>query len=403
MQELSKNIPLKMQAYVIRSDRLGEPIDAMQKEVVKVPEIGPYQVLVYVMASGVNRNNVFASLGKPIDVIEKRKKINDESDHYHIGGSDCSGIVVSIGDKVTDVAVNDHVIISCSVVDNRANDILTVNDPLYSYSQRIWGYETNFGSFAEYTLVESHQCHPKPDHLSWEESASILLCGATTYRQLTSWHPNIVRPGDPVLVWGGAGGLGSMAIQIVRALGGIPVAVVSSSSKAQYVLKLGAKGVLNRNDYPHLQVKSFPEIGSKEHKEWLESFSQFRKDFCSVLGERKLPRIVLEHPGQYTFPTSLHMCDIGGMVVICGGTTGYNCSFDVRHLWMHQKRIQGSHFANFKQCQEFVSLVNAQIIKPSLGKVYSFDEVPLAHQDLFEEKDMVGNQVIDINLKGIRA
>ena len=59
--------------------------------------------------------------------------------------------------------------------------------------------------------------------------------------------------------------------------------------------------------------------------------------------------MVFEHPGEATFPVSTLVCKKGGMVVICAGTTGFNLTFDVRYMWMHQKRLQGSHFAHLKQ------------------------------------------------------
>ena len=82
--------------------------------------------------------------------------------------------------------------------------------------------------------MQSHQCLPKPPHLSWEESAAYMLEAATAYRMLASWQPHIVQPGDAVLVWGGSGGLGSMAIQITKALGGVPIAVVSNDERGEY-------------------------------------------------------------------------------------------------------------------------------------------------------------------------
>src|SRR5919106_803139 len=95
-------------------------------------------------------------------------------------------------------------------------------------ASRIWGYESNWGSFSQFTKVQAHQCLPKAAHLTWEQAAAPTLVGATAYRMLMGWPPNTVREGDVVLVWGGAGGLGSMAIQLVRELGGRAVAVVSS-------------------------------------------------------------------------------------------------------------------------------------------------------------------------------
>ena len=63
-------IPRQMHAWTVRADRFGEPKDAFVTEVIDTPDIGPHEVLVYVMAAGVNYNNVWAALGLPIDVIK---------------------------------------------------------------------------------------------------------------------------------------------------------------------------------------------------------------------------------------------------------------------------------------------------------------------------------------------
>jgi NADPH:quinone reductase-like Zn-dependent oxidoreductase len=110
----------------------------------------------------------------------------------------------------------------------------------------VWAYETNWGSFTQFCKVQDHQCLPKPKHLSWEEAAAYMLVGATAYRMLHHWEPNTVKKDDVVLIWGGAGGLGAMAIQIVKAAGGIPIAVVSSDDKIEFCKNLGAAGVINR-------------------------------------------------------------------------------------------------------------------------------------------------------------
>ena len=75
-----------MAAWVIRQEREGEPIDAFQIEEIEVPEPGAFEVVVRVMAAGVNFNNVWAALGKPVSVFRS----HPEEDH-HIGGSDALG------------------------------------------------------------------------------------------------------------------------------------------------------------------------------------------------------------------------------------------------------------------------------------------------------------------------
>src|SRR5919199_5255757 len=85
-------LPATMAAWVIRQEREGEPIDAFQIEEIEVPEPGPFEVIVRVMAAGVNFNNVWAARGVPVSVF----RYHPEDDH-HIGGSDASGVVWRAG------------------------------------------------------------------------------------------------------------------------------------------------------------------------------------------------------------------------------------------------------------------------------------------------------------------
>lgn len=388
-------IPERMHASVIRRERYGPPANAFQTEEVPVPPLGHRQVMVYVMAAGINYNNVWAATGAPLDVIATRQK-RGAPEEYHIGGSEGSGIVWAIGSGVTDVAVGDRVVLSGCRWDEHSRDIRMGRDPMASDTQTVWGYEENFGSFAQFTCVEDYQIHPKPENLSWEAAAVYLLTGATAYRQLTHWTPHSVRPGDPVLIWGGAGGLGSMAIQIVSQLGGRPVAVVSDSDKAEFCMRLGAVGTINRSDFSHWG--RLPDIGdSPAIREWMSGAREFGKAFWNALGERANPRIVLEHSGEATIPTSMYVCDTEGMVVICGGTSGYNADVDLRFLWMRQKRFQGSHFANTRECAEITELVARGIIDPCLSTVAPFEQVGNLHQLMHDNEHPPGNMAVLVN------
>ena len=110
------HVPPQMHAQVIRQSRFGQPHQAFQAEVIDTPEVGPDDALVYVMAAGVNYNNVWAGLGVPLDVIASRNKAGDP-DNFHIGGSDASGIVYKVGANVTNVTVGDEVVIHCGTWD----------------------------------------------------------------------------------------------------------------------------------------------------------------------------------------------------------------------------------------------------------------------------------------------
>lgn len=387
--------PKRMYASLIRPERYGRPADAFRTEVVDVPPLGPGQVLIKVMAAGVNYNNVWAALGDPLDVVAARKRQGATED-FHIGGSDASGVVWAVGEGVRQVSLGDEVVLLAVQWDESAADIRMGADPCTSASQTVWGYEDNYGSFAQFAVVDEYQCHPKPQRLSWAESACYMATAATAYRQLFGWEPHTVRPGDPVLVWGGAGGLGCMAIQLVRQAGGVPVAVVSSEERGEYCMRLGAQGYLNRRDFDHWG--RMPDTSDDQAMaDWLKGARRFGRGFWEALGERRAPRIVLEHSGADTLPTSMYLCDNAGMVVICGGTTGYNGDVDLRFLWMRQKRLQGSHVSNAREAREVTTLIAQGKIDPCLSLTLGFEEIGQAHQLLHDNKHPAGNMAVLVN------
>jgi crotonyl-CoA carboxylase/reductase len=388
-------IPARMLAQVIRAERFGEPRDAFKLEALGVPELGPRDVLIYVMAAGVNYNNVWAAMGIPIDVIKARQK-KGERENFHVGGSDASGVVWAVGAAVTNVRVGDEVVVHCGMWDPDDPWVVAGKDPMLAPSQKIWGYESNWGSFAQYARVQDHQCLPKPPHLTWEQAAAYMLVAATAYRMLHGWPPHVVTAGDPILVWGGAGGLGSMAIQIARAAGARPVAVVSGDSKNEFCQKAGAVGVIDRRKFTHWG--KLPRWSDDiEYSLWLKGARAFGSAFWDALGEKKNPVIVFEHPGETTLPTSCFVCETGGMIVICAGTTGYNATFDLRYHWMRQKRLQGSHFANDDQARGVNELVIARKVDPCMSRVFAFAETADCHQLMRDNLHPSGNMAILVN------
>jgi crotonyl-CoA carboxylase/reductase len=365
--------PETMQAIVIRKEREGDPMQSMKVEEVPVPELGPNDVLVLVMAAGVNFNGVWAAAGKPVSVFKMHK------DPFHIAGSDASGIVWKIGKEVRRWKVGDEVVIHCNQSCGQCPECNGL-DPMACSEQKIWGYETSWGSFAQFTKVQAQQLVQKPKQLSWEDAASYGLTYFTAYRMLVGRAQ--VKPGDNVLVWGAAGGLGIFALQICRILGANPIAVVSSPDKYDMVKSLGATGVINRKDFDFAWTPNeTPERTKKRMDETKRLGAELRK-----MTGGKDPDVVFEHVGKETFPASVFLCKRFGKIVICGATSGFNLEFDVRYLWMRQKEILGSHFANAYQAERANELVMSGKIKPVLDHVYDFAETPMAHQLMKENK-----------------
>lgn len=359
-------VPRLMNAQVVRPDRYGEPGAAYQREIVPVPTPGPRQVLVYVMAAGINYNGIWAAAGKPVDLIALRTRRGDACG-YHVGGSDGSGIVCALGADVGPAWLGREVV---------------VTGPVWAAGSQattgVLGYEVNHGTFGQLTLAGVDQCLPKPGNLGWHEAASLCASACSSHRMLFGFAPHTVKPGDVVLVWGGSGGLGAMAIQLVRLAGGRPVAVTSSPARAAFCRELGAVGTIDRTAFDHWGAMVPDQDG------WLDGARAFGEAIYDAVGERVRPRIVVEHPGNFTIPTSLYVCAPEGMVVTCAATTGALASFDLRHLWMREKRIQGSHSFGIDDARAVLRLAGEGRLLPCNGRRYSFDEIGQAHEDLLD-------------------
>src|SRR5579883_61065 len=265
-------LPERMKAILIRKEREGDPQDAMRVEEVPIPDVGPDEVLILVMAAGVNFNGVWAAQGKPVSVFKMHKE------PYHIAGSDASGIVWKTGSNVRRWKPGDEVVVHCNQSCGQCPECNGL-DPMACTEQKIWGYETSYGSFAQFARVQAQQLVRKPQQLRWEEAASYGLTYFTAYRMLVAQAQT--QPGDVVLVWGAAGGLGIFGTQLARLLGAHPLAVVSSTDKAELVKSLGAEWIINRREF---DFAFRPGETPERTKTRLEEMKRFGKEIRRLTG-----------------------------------------------------------------------------------------------------------------------
>lgn len=376
------HVPEKMYAWAIRREREGTPDKAMQVETVPTWTLGPKDVLVFNMAAGVNYNGVWASRGVPVSMFDVHK--ND----FHVAGSDASGVVWAVGSDVKNWKVGDEVVVHCNMTDGDDEEC-NGGDPMYSPTQKIWGYETPDGSFAQFSRVQAQQLMPRPQHLTWEQAASYTLTLATAYRMLFGHMPHEVKPGQNVLVWGASGGLGVFAVQLIKAAGANAIGVISDESKRDFVMGLGAKAVLNRKDFNCWG--QLPTVNSEEYAAWFKEARKFGAAIWDITGKGNNVDMVFEHPGETTFPVSTFVAKRGGMIVFCAGTTGFNLTMDARYVWMHQKRVQGSHFAHLKQAASANRLVIEKLVDPCMSEVFEWDRIPEAHMKMLNNQHLPGN------------
>jgi crotonyl-CoA carboxylase/reductase len=142
-----------------------------------------------------------------------------------------------------------------------------------------------------------------------------------------------------------------------------------------------------------------PTVNTPEYKTWFDEARRFGKAIWEVTGKGNNVDFVFEHPGEATFPVSCFVVKRGGMVVFCAGTTGYNLTLDARYVWMHQKRIQGSHFANLLQASQANNLVIERRLDPCMSEVFGWDDIPRAHTKMWKNQHKPGNMAVLVQAK----
>ena len=210
--EIIQEFPMK--AAVIH--QYGQVGDVVTVTEAPTPAVGPRDVLIEARAAGVN----------PVDhLIVKGFLRAGELERPVVIGSEVAGVVAAVGAEVADFAVGDEVF---ARVDPRVG-----------------------GAFAKYVAVDQALVAAKPGKLSFAEAASLPLVGLTAWQALTEQAE--VGPGTRVLVHGGAGGVGSVAVQLAKHLGAEVVATASGDG-VELVRELGADRVL---DY---RAEQFDEV-----------------------------------------------------------------------------------------------------------------------------------------------
>ena len=354
-----------------RATRDKDPRESLHLDEVPLPELGPGEAYVAVMASSINYNTVWTSIFEPVSTFGFLERYGRTSPlakrhdlPYHVIGSDLSGVVLRTGPGVHTWHPGDEVVAHCLSVELESP--FGHNDTMLDPEQRIWGFETNFGGLAEIALVKSNQLLNKPKHLTWEEAASPGLVNSTAYRQLVSRNGAGMKQGDIVLIWGASGGLGSYATQLALNGGATPICVVSSPEKADLCRAMGAELIIDRAGEGY---RFWKDEQTQDPKEWQRLGKRIRE----LTGGEDVD-IVFEHPGRETFGASVYVARKGGTIVTCASTSGFMHEYDNRYLWMNLKRIIGSHFANYREAWEANRLIQRGKVHPTLSKTLPLAE-----------------------------
>jgi NADPH:quinone reductase-like Zn-dependent oxidoreductase len=190
-------------------DQYGEAEDVLGLECIPRPAVGDGDVLVRVLAAGVDRGAWHVMTGLPYPV---RLVAGIRTPKNRVRGMEFAGRVVALGSGVTGIEVGD--------------EVFGVGD----------------ATFAEYALAKPGMIAPKPTGLSFEQAAAVGVSACTALQAVRD--QGRVQPGQQVLVIGASGGVGTFAVQIAKAFGAI-VTGVCSTSKVELVRSIGADHVID--------------------------------------------------------------------------------------------------------------------------------------------------------------
>ncbi|MFM0636444.1 alcohol dehydrogenase family protein [Paraburkholderia metrosideri] len=350
-------LPKTMKAVVLTAH--GGLDKLVYRDDVPVPMCKAGEVLLEVTACGLNNTDVWVREGAygtddDPQAVSTWRRGRSTLSFPRVQGADIVGRVVAVGSGVSDARVGERVIVDASIY-NRDDDSLADIDYI--------GHGRD-GGYAEYTAVPEENAHPVDSTYSDAELATFW-CAYHTGEQMIERAS--VKSGETVLITGASGGVGSGIIQLCRARGAIPYAVVSKGKEAA-VLKLGAEGVMLRDS------------------------ENFVADVERMTGGRPVD-VVADLVGGALFGKLLNVLRPEGRYTTAGAIGGPVVQLDLRTMYLKQLQLNGSSQGTRAAFKRVLDYIQAGTIKPILAATYPLSKFHEA-QTQFMAKRFVGNIVV---------
>lgn len=326
--------------------------DVLKYSDIEIPKVEAGEVLIKVLAAGVNRFDHYLREGSVTKLS-----------FPHILGADAAGIIEDTGEGVADFTVGDKVIpIPGYPLDQEDWEIkpMATAPSFTPLGMSIWG------TYAQYLKIPSKWVVKDNTGLPPEEVAALPMVMMTTVRAVKVVGE--VKKGDKVLIHAGASGTGSMAIQVAKALGAEVATTIRSEDKIKFVEGHGADKIIN----------------SKK-----ENFVEVVKEWTGGAGAD----VVIDNLGGDVLPKSIDAVKALGIVVAYGFVAGTEVTFDIRNFFFGQKQIRGTMFGDVEDLEWGLEQVQKGTIKPLLDRTLPLSEAAQAHQ-LIASNQVAGNIVL---------
>jgi acrylyl-CoA reductase (NADPH)/3-hydroxypropionyl-CoA dehydratase/3-hydroxypropionyl-CoA synthetase len=296
--------------------RFGEPQQSEVELIVPVEPPQPNEALVYVLASEVNFNDIWALTGIPVSPFD-----NHEED-VQVTGSGGVALVAALGSEAKRegrLKVGDLVAVYSGQTDLLSP--LAGRDPMF-VGFSIQGYETRTGSHAQFLITQSPQLHPLPADLTLEQAGSYILNLGTIVRALFTTLK--IAPGKALFVEGAATGTGLEALKSATRAGLAVTGGVSSAARAAFIGTQGAVGALDRTEQRFQGL--YTPVPEDDPIGWEAAGRPLLEEYRRQNGGR-LADYAVSHAGETAFPRSFQLLAEGGTLAFYGASSGYHLSF----------------------------------------------------------------------------
>jgi alcohol dehydrogenase len=335
-----------MRAVVLQEQ--GETARPILKTDFPDPVAGEGDVLVGVRATSLNYHDVFTRRGMPGIKIALPA----------IMGLDCSGDVVEVGPGVRGWSVGDRVLV----------------DPRNRVEGGLIG-ETIHGGLAELCRVRAHQLLRIPDHVSYIDAAALPCAYGSALRMM--YTIGGVSKGERVLILGAAGGVGVCCIQLAKLAGATVIACAGTAGKLAKLKQLGADYAVNYAERDFVQ----------------EVYALFGKPSRRGAGMNQGVDVVVNYTGGDTWVKSLRCLRVGGRLLTCGATAGYDPPEDIRFVWTFELKILGSNSWDREDLVRVLDLVSSGAMKSIVDRTFPLEDAPEALRQL-ENREVLGKVVV---------
>jgi len=312
------------------------------------PVAGEGDVVVRVRAASLNYHDVFTRRGMPGIKVPMPL----------IMGLDLAGEICAVGPGMSGWQVGERVLV----------------DPINRVEGGLMG-ETMHGGLAELCRVRAHQLIRLPDDVSFIDAAALPVAYGTAHRMM--FTRGGVKAGEKMLILGASGGVGAGCVQLAKQAGATVVACAGTPAKLDRLRALGADHVVNYAERDLVQ----------------EMWSLFGKPNRRGAGAANGLDVVVNFTGGDTWVRSMRVLKVGGRLLTCGATAGYDPREDIRFIWTFELEVRGSNGWQRSDIAALLELVRQRRFDTLVDRTYQLADAREALR-VIEEREVFGKVVV---------